>query len=140
MLKLSPPDPAWPPGLLDPPQTFDLSPLGSSRPGSGALRRRSSGGGPQGGGGGPSTSLEPGVEQEMPLGMQTSLERRKVNNFWDCTKKNICGKFFVFVKDIFCFNQQYFDSSIVRLHWFWKDFFPPRPTGDAALKNEFLSF
>ena len=100
MLKLSPPDPAWPPGLLDPPQTFDLSPMGSVRPGSGALRRRSSGGGPQGGGGGPSTSLEPGVEQEMPLGMQTSLERRKVNHFWDCTKKN-CVKFFVFVKDIF---------------------------------------
>ena len=89
---LSPPDPScWSPGLLDPPpETLDLSPMGSSRPGSGgsgALRRRSSGGGPQGGGGGPSTSLEPGVEQEMPLGMQTSLERRKVNNFWDCTKK-----------------------------------------------------
>ena len=54
---LSTPDPSsWSPGLLDPPpETLDLSPMGSSRPGSrgsGALRRRSSGGGPQGGGGG----------------------------------------------------------------------------------------
>ena len=51
------------------------------RPGSGALRRRSSGGGgKQGGIGGPSfSSLEPGVEQGMPSGMQTSIERRKVN-------------------------------------------------------------
>ena len=92
MLQASPPavDPP-PPGLLDRPQPPDLSPMGSGLPGGwgggGALRRRSSGGGPQGGGGGPSTSLEPGVEQEMPLGMQTSLERRKVNNFWDCTKQ-----------------------------------------------------
>ena len=87
-IMLSTPDPSsWSPGLLDPPpETLDLSPMGSSRPGSrgsGALRRRSSGGGPQGGGGGgPSTSLEPGVEQGMPLGMPTSIERRKVNEIF----------------------------------------------------------
>ena len=99
MLQLAPPasDPSWPPGLLDPPpETLDLSTsMGSSRPGSGgsgALRRRSSGGGPQGGGegGGPSSSLEPEVEQGMPLGMQTSIERRKVNGILGSDSEPYC--------------------------------------------------
>ena len=98
MLQLSPPapEPSWlpPAGLFDPPpETLDLSPMGSSsRPGSGALRRRSSVGGPQGGeeGGGPSSSLEPEVEQGMPLGMQTSIERRKVNGISGVNSEPYC--------------------------------------------------
>ena len=93
MLQASPPavDPP-PPELLDRPQPPDLSPMGSGLPGGwgggGALRRRSSGGGPQGGGGGGdggggggggSPSLEPdAVQQGMPCGMTSSIERRKV--------------------------------------------------------------
>ena len=63
------------------------------RPGSsGALRRRSSGGGgKQGGIGGPSfSSLEPGVEQGMPSGMQTSIERRKVNGILGTGSEPTC--------------------------------------------------
>ena len=90
MLQASPPavDPP-PPGLLDRTQPPDLSPMGSGLPGGwgggGALRRRSSGGGPQGGGGGgdggggSSPSLESdAVQQGMPCGMTSSIERRKV--------------------------------------------------------------
>ena len=104
MLQASPPavDPP-PPELLDRPQPPDLSPMGSGLPGGwgggGALRRRSSGGGPQGGGGGGyggggggdggrggggggggfSPSLESdAVQQGMPCGMTSSIERRKV--------------------------------------------------------------
>ena len=89
MLQASPPavDPP-PPELLDRTQPPDLSPMGSGLPGGwgggGALRRRSSGGGPQGGGGGGdggggSPSLESdAVQQGMPCGMTSSIERRKV--------------------------------------------------------------